>query len=325
MKKKALKILPWIITILACFYAFKGIDWSEISEIIFTGNPLYICLAVLATIISYFLRSWRWKFFFPEKQIKLINAYKVLILGFFMNNVLPARAGEFVRAHMGAKVTGAKRTLVLATIASERLTDGLVLSGMFILVAIGSTFSGNSKNLLYVANLFFIAGFSVIILLYFRRSFFALLEKIEARGGHKIISYISSRLKIFINGLLPLVNVKRFPILCFSSISVWLVELLAYYLITVAFNADLSLTNCIIFLVAINFSSLIPSAPAGIGVIEAVATAVLVAVGINRELALSMVILQHVIQILVIGVQGGLVMLTWNLHLKDFQEISDND
>ena len=54
----------------------------------------------------------------------------------------------------------------------------------------------------------------------------------------------------------------------------------------------------VIFLVTVNFSSLIPAAPGGIGVIEAVTKAVLVSVGVDPELALALVITQHVMQYL---------------------------
>lgn len=324
MKKKALQILPWVITIIALYLAFRGIDWKILLNYLKTGNILWLSLAVVATFLSYIIRSFRWQFFFPTKDITFLNSYKVLILGFFMNNLLPARAGELVRAHLGSKVTNFKRTQVLASIASERLADGLVLSFFFLLVALTTHFSGNSKNLFYVVFLFILAAILIILTLIFKNRIFTYLEKINLKLNKSLITYAIERIKLFIDGLKPMFSRKRFPILSSSSFTVWLVELLAYYLISQAFNAELSFAACVVFLVAINFSSLIPAAPAGIGVIEAVATAILVAIGIEKELALSMVISQHIIQILVIGIQGALIMLTWNLHIKDIQNISEN-
>ena len=69
-------------------------------------------------------------------------------------------------------------------------------------------------------------------------------------------------------------------------------------------------------MVAVNFSSLIPSAPGGIGVIEAVASAALVSIGVPRELALVMVLTQHVIQYIVVCIPGAIMTLSWRARLE---------
>ena len=82
------------------------------------------------------------------------------------------------------------------------------------------------------------------------------------------------------------------------SLVVWSLELWAYYQVSIAFKWPLGLGSLSLFLAAVNFSSLIPAAPAGIGVIEAAATLALVLIGVHRETALAMVASQHLIQIL---------------------------
>jgi dolichyl-phosphate beta-glucosyltransferase len=94
------------------------------------------------------------------------------------------------------------------------------------------------------------------------------------------------------------------------SISVWFVELFVYWLVANAYGQSLSLGALGLFLAAVNFSSLIPAAPGGIGVIEAAATFALVQIGIQRETALVMVATQHLIQIGVIAVPS----LSYLLH-----------
>ena len=83
-------------------------------------------------------------------------------MGFFVNNLIPARMGEFVRAHLGGRATDQSRSTVLATIAGERLADGLTISLIFsTLFSIGATteeFSG-ARELSYVAFMFLLAAF----------------------------------------------------------------------------------------------------------------------------------------------------------------------
>ncbi len=325
MKKILLKTLPWIITIIALYLAFKGVHITEVTETILAGNPLWLALAVVFTIFSYVLRAYRWQFLFPSKVISFSNAYKVLILGFFMNNILPARAGEIVRAHLGAKFTNTKRTLVLATVASERLTDGLMLSIMFVIYVLLTPKEAISNGMLLVAGMFFIATFMVLLLLLLRKRIFGYAENLANRFNNKAILYAVDRFQVFINGLAPMFNRRRLPITAALTIIIWTIELLAYYFIVRAFSAELSLFSCILFLAAVNFSSLIPAAPAGIGVIEAVASGVLVAHGLDKGLALSMVISQHLIQILVIAIPGTYFAITLKKHLNSISTETNDE
>lgn len=310
-----MKILPWLVTVAALYFAFRGVDIAVLLEHAADINFGWLLVAFAITVASYSIRAYRWPFLLPNVQLSLFQSYRVLILGFFMNNVLPARAGEFVRAHMGAKVTGEKRTLVLASVAAERLVDGLAISIMFVIFAFGLGDAGLSENLLLVAGLFGIAAVGVLAILWLREPLFELAAKISERFDHKASSYTLDRLQVFINGLAPMFSLKRLPIVSVLSFLVWGVELTIYYGVSRACGLELSWSQLVLLMVAVNFSSLIPAAPGGIGVIEAVGSAVLVSIGIGQEQALMTIICQHLTQFLAVGIPGAWVMLTWRQHL----------
>lgn len=321
--KKALKlILLWGITIAALYYAFYAADWNELIAHLKGANRGYLLLAISLTVVSYLLRSRRWQFLFVEKPaIGFANAWRVLVLGFFMNNVIPARAGELIRAHLGSKVTNLSRTSVLATIASERLLDGLTLSLLFVGFSFGIKDSEFSADLFYVASLFAIATLGVALVLVLRKPIFSFIERINDKLNHKAADFTLKRIQIFIEGLSPLFQLSRLPILSMWSIVIWLVELWVYIAIGKAYGVTgFGIHFFVLFLVTVNFSSLIPAAPGGIGVIEAVTKTVLVSVGMDPELALALVITQHVIQYLVIAIPGIFLLFTWRDRIKDVKE-----
>lgn len=311
LKAFIMRVLPWIVTVGALYFAFKGVNFSDLLEHVRSANPFWIIASISLTSVSYFLRAARWQKLFPSHALHFGDSLRVLILGFFMNNVLPARAGEFIRAHLGARVSHQKRTLVLATIASERLVDGLTISGMFAAFALGLGDQAISHHLLIVAYLFLAVGIAVLLVIVFREQLFRVLEILSARLNHKAAHFASEKLQVFVHGLTPLSSRHLAPQIALWSAIIWTVELLVYFSISRAFSAHLSWPLCVLFLVAVNFSSLIPSAPGAIGVIEAVAKAVLVSVGVNGDLALTMALTQHCIQYLVIGIPGAYIMLTW--------------
>jgi uncharacterized protein (TIRG00374 family) len=319
------KILPWLITIAALYLAFRGVEWDLLIGHIGNANPFYILVATVLTIASYWLRALRWPLLFPTVSLPLLSSWKVLVLGFFMNNILPARAGELVRAHLGAKVLGVARTLVLATIASERLADGLTISLFFVLIVgfigRGSLDPEISENLLYVAYLFGGVAIGVLSVLFARDLIVRNLEKIANKLGRESSSYALSRIQIFIDGLSPLRNPTRAAKITFWSFIVWGVELVAFAAVSKAFGGQIFLSGTVLFLVAVNFSSLIPAAPGGFGVIELIAKSVLVSAGVaSPELALSMVLTQHIIQYAVIGIPGAFLLSTLRSQITDMSD-----
>ncbi|MBN8550225.1 MAG: flippase-like domain-containing protein [Deltaproteobacteria bacterium] len=320
IRSTLLKTIPWIITCVALYLAFRGVDWPVLYSHLGNVEVSWLILAIFLTSISYLMRARRWQFLFPKPTLDFFDSAKVLILGFFMNNILPARAGEFVRAHMGAKVSNESRTLVLATVASERLADGLTLSLFFVIFAFHRGDQHLSTNLTYVALLFLAVLVGVLVTLLFRHRLFRTLDALSARFNHKASHYTLKRIQIFIEGLTPLCTPKNLPHIVPWSLIIWATELSVYVCITHAFHSPLPLALCVLFMVTVNFSSLIPAAPGGIGVIEAIASAVLVSVGVPKELALTMVLTQHVFQYAVVAIPGAMVMLTWKSslqHLKD--------
>ncbi|MCB0333890.1 MAG: flippase-like domain-containing protein, partial [Bdellovibrionales bacterium] len=226
------------------------------------------------------------------------------------------------RAHMGAKLTGEKRTLVLATIANERLADGVMLSLMLLpfLFSIGN--DEVSNGLMWVVVLFALAAVAFGAVLLLREQLFSLFDTFHGKLQWKSTDYTRNRIRLFLHGLSPLFSLKRFPIVLLWSVLVWLVELTVYIAVATSYDVELSLAQAIIFLAAVNFSSLIPAAPGGIGVIEAIASHILVAVGVTQdfEIALAMVLSQHVIQYIVVGAPGAFVMFSWRSKLEEIEE-----
>lgn len=302
------KIIPWLITVTALYYAFNDLNWENFFSHVSNVSLLPVLCAFIIMVLSYPLRAYRWQFLLPSPNLTFIQSLRVLVLGFFMNNILPARAGEFVRAHVGGKVIGEKRTKVLASIVSERLADGVTISLMFAVFSLRLGDTHLSTNFLYVSLGFGAVGLGVITVIIFRKIIFSVLESLTDKFSNKAIHYALTRAQSFIEGLSPLCNPKYSPAIILLSAIIWFVELFVYLLITHAYGSDLSFAACVLFMVAVNFSGLIPAAPGGLGVIEVVASSILVSLGVERELALTMVVTQHIMQYIVVGVPGAFIL-----------------
>jgi dolichyl-phosphate beta-glucosyltransferase len=328
-KKKTVRVLlGFLVSLLCIWWVLHSVDVGQVIHLLKAVDLSWFFIAVAATFASYFMRSWRWPFFFSKKAPTLFESYQCLNAGFFMNNVLPARIGELVRAHLGGRVTKQSRSVVLATIAAERLADGLCISLFFVgsaYLASNSLEASKIQGVYWVSILFFIASVSTIILLLVRNKVFSYLERLgKIMPGH-LSAFTLLRVRRFIEGLEPLLEPFRLIILSIFSLLVWSVEIFVYWCVVKAFGADLGLSEIVLFLTVVNFSSLIPAAPGGIGVIEAVATLVLTKVGVDKEVALSMVATQHLIQYAVVGFPGSYYFFKLGGSLPDSSEDEDFD
>lgn len=296
----------------ACLaYLVTSLNLAEVVTALRNAELRYLVPAFLATTLSYLCRAWRWRYFFRElnNAPRYYDLVRCLFVGFFMNNVLPARMGEFVRAHVGGRHTREGRTEVLASIASERLVDGLTISALFAVLFSISASKGDiehSQGLFYVAYAFAAVACLTVLMLLLKEKLFSILDRIQAIWSANFIIRLCSIIRRFLTGLEPLLHTANLIRIVPQSLLIWMLELSVYYFVSLAFAEHLSIGGLILFLAAVNFSSLIPAAPAGVGVIEAFTTMALVHVGVNRETALAMVASQHLIQIIVVGIPGTL-------------------
>jgi uncharacterized protein (TIRG00374 family) len=305
--RRAFSFLGFLISLACLGWLISSIQIDKFLEQLQNVKIEFIFSAFLLTLLSYVLRSWRWTALFEDGALSFKNSYRCLILGFFWNNILPARIGEFVRAHLCGKETKESRAKVLATIAAERLADGVTISLIFVFCFALSSKAGvveESRELYYAVYLFGAATFFTAILLIFRHKIFQIFEFLAEKYAHAVLHYGISKTKKFIEGLEPILRPRVLSIMVCQSVLVWSVEMLVYLQVSQAFGLSLDLGAVSLFLAAVNFSSLVPAAPAGIGVIEAFATLALVHIGIQKETALAMVGTQHLIQILAVGLPG---------------------
>lgn len=314
MKRRFCRFIVAILVFCACIAVMSySIDINAVILTLHSANYYLIFSAFVCTLVSYLLRAWRWRYFFRDVSLapSYYNLVRCLFVGFFMNNVLPARTGEIVRAHVGGRHSSEGRTEVLATIASERLMDGLVISLIFaIFFSLDSSMRtfDNVAELFWIADFFILAAVGVFLMLAFREKIFPIISTLSSKFSSKFIYAFVDKFNRFLKGLEPLFHLKKLAIVVPMSCMVWGCELFVYFLISKAFHQCLSIGSLGLFLAAVNFSSLIPATPGGVGVIEFFSTVALVKIGINKEAALAMVAMQHLIQVIAVGIPGSIFL-----------------
>lgn len=263
---------------------------------------------VALMVSAYLMRGARWRIW--ERRLTYWDSLRLILIGFMGNNVLPARLGEVLRAHCAATKTGGdrRRTAALASIAAERVLDGLILSA-FGLVSLGlvSVDARLEWALGIVSLAFVVLGLLLVVSI---REHSRIRETIIA--GHRkfpghLTSYVREKFEQFLDGLLPLGTLTRVISALTLTVVIWATEAASYYFVGVAVWDGMTIPAALLLLVVVNFASLVPLTMGGIGSIEAVAPVYLISLGAGPAAALAIVVLQHAAQYLFTTVAGAMV------------------
>ena len=104
------------------------IELDDLFRALQEANYLYVAPAVAVYFVGVYFRALRWRYILsPLRAIPALRLYPVVVIGYAANNVLPARAGELVRAYYMAQREQFSGSTALATIGVERIYDGLTL------------------------------------------------------------------------------------------------------------------------------------------------------------------------------------------------------
>jgi hypothetical protein len=122
MKSRHL-ILGLVIAGLALFLTFRNVSFQAIYQSIRELEVQYLPLAFLVFFSSFAVRVYRWHYLCRTiKSIPPRRFYSPMMIG-FMGNLLPLRAGEFIRAYLLGKREGIGFSASFATIVVERIFD----------------------------------------------------------------------------------------------------------------------------------------------------------------------------------------------------------
>jgi dolichyl-phosphate beta-glucosyltransferase len=276
-------------------------------------SPLILGVALM--VVAYLLRGARWRIW--ERSLSYWDSLRLILIGFMGNNVLPSRLGEILRAHCAAARTSNDRgrTTALASIAAERILDGLVLAAFGLAgIALVPVDRRLRWTLLLVSLTFAFLTLGLVLGIRLHERIRSLIAAAHQKFPGHVTSFAREKASYFLDGLLPLGTLPRMVSAITITCIIWGIEIGSYYFFGLAVWDKMSARTALMFLVVVNFASLVPFTIGGIGTIEAVTPVFLVSSGISPYPALAMVLLQHASQYLFTTAVGGILYLAGGFY-----------
>jgi uncharacterized protein (TIRG00374 family) len=315
------------ISLVFLLIAFRGQDPGEIRDAFSRVDWRYLPLALVLLYCGITVRAYRWHILLrPVRDIPTRDVFPILIVGYAANNVLPLRTGELVRAWALDQRYGVRKTAALATIAVERLFDGLT---MLLFVGGAATAIGLTAELQHVAlvaaAVFAIALVGMAVLLAGGALRDHLLRLALAPLPEALAERVSRMADAFLAGLGVLSRRRDLALVALTSLVAWSFEASTYWMVARAFGDPLAaaMTPIGAFLTTAigNLATLVPSGPGYVGTFEAgVLLALNGTLGVGRGLALSYAVLLHVLLWLPVTVWGSVEW--WRIGIVGRRHVS---
>lgn len=291
--------------------------WSQdpwkMVETMLQANPVYILPAVAVYFVGIWLRAARWRLLMsPFAAVRTERLFRVILIGFAVNNVLPLRLGELVRTFLLRQSHGVPIASSLATVLIERLLDVFVLCGILTIVLLTGQPRGWLLPAAGTAATITAAGVVglLVVLVVPRR----LLERLFALGvgiARRVHRRLGNLAESVVDGLRVLEDGRAVLAIVPLSILCWAAELGLYYFLALSLNVHAGPLGLAAGMVIANLATVLPSPPGYVGTFDIALQGTLTeSFGVPDVTAGAFTLLTHAV-LLVPVVVAGLVLLSW--------------
>jgi uncharacterized protein (TIRG00374 family) len=209
------------------------------------ANYWWMLLMLAVLLASHALRAWRWRYLLePAKPaIGFRNLFSAVMVGYFLNNVLP-RAGEIVRPYSIGKLEAIPKSTAFGTIVVERIMD--TFSFLVLVVIIPFIYTGPLRESFpWLAETGVIiscvtgGGMALLVILMLRRDWAAATAGVLTRMlPEKPRRSILGLTQKFLDGFLFLKQPRNYLIIGVLSVLIWFLYVVMMYVAFFAFGLE---------------------------------------------------------------------------------------
>ncbi len=262
----------------------RNADFHQVGRAFTEVSAWWIGPALIVYFAGIAARAWRWHWLLLHiERIPWWRLFPIVAIGFGVNNVLPLRAGELVRAHVLYQRHGISRLTGLSSIFMTRVYDGLMLTCFLVIGVIASLVGlwgmSDAGDELTGAMAFLVFGITGAFLV-----FGAIARRPD--DAERLIGRVLMRLpgqsdrewtwlRPLITGMSAQANRRQVSGALVASLIAWALEAVMYWMVGQAFNLGVPFPVYLLVAAAANLLITAPSTAGGVGPFEWAAKATL--------------------------------------------------
>jgi uncharacterized protein (TIRG00374 family) len=291
--------------------AFGRLDWGAMERVLAAATPAPIALGLVALAAGFGVRITRWWTMLAvfEPSLRLRACVRPFLLSLAVNNTVPLRAGDIVRA-VGFRQTLRVPTMrVVGTLVIERILDLLVLVALFFVGLLGVPAGVIPRPIvLGGAALGATAVLALLVLVLAPGVLFGAAERILASrmlATRRWVPRARTALAHLFESLALLRAPGRALHLLGLSLLAWILEGSLYASVAWALHADGSALAPWFACATGTLATLIPSSPGYVGTFDYFAILGMMAYGAGRAVSAAFAMVVHLLLWLPVTLVGA--------------------
>jgi len=268
------------------YLAIKDIDLEKFLFYFKFKNLDILFYVFFINIILRLIITLRWsKLLYIFQKNDYITTFYYTNIGYFANNVLPARLGDILKSYLLAKKKGYKIIQVMTSVVVERVFDLIGLFFIFIFAFLSYDLPNNIVN----GGFYFFGSImiiSLITLLIIRKKDF-IDFRLERISNNRIINLLKNKIDSVFIYLQNFINFKDFIYLILNTILIWFFYVFTGYLIIERLSGYQSWDASILSILLTGISFILPSAPGNIGIHQFACVVAFGILGLDKTLAVA--------------------------------------
>jgi uncharacterized protein (TIRG00374 family) len=287
-----------------------------------TSDYWWLIPAVIALALSVVARALRWRSLFaPGRRPPRGATLNATLIGYFYNNILPARAGEAARVLVLNQRSSSPAVEITGTVVVERVYD---IVGILIIFFVAEPWLAHvswfgAAAIVAIGLAAAIATVAASLVIYGDRPLHLLLRPLGRFFSDERLERAVAELVHGLSGLHNrLVAVEALA----WTIVAWMLSAVCGFLVMLAFHLGLPFAASVLVQVAIGLGMILPSAPAAVGVFEGATLIALRAYALPHATALPYALVYHLVNFIPFVLTGALLLHYNTLHPRNAESMS---
>ncbi len=286
---------------LLLWLALRGADLGQVRALLTDAAAGPLTLAVLAFVCVYTVQAVRWRIVAGMPEVSRLRFVEMVVSGVAVNNVLPGRIGDLLRARWLGVASGLGFGRAFATVVLDRGADVVVLFS-FLVVTLPFVADVRWTRSIAVGAVILVVLFTTLLM--FARTYVRARARSRRQRG-----LVRRLIRDTLDQLAEPLGRQRVAAALLLSVLAWSLWAAGAALVARSVGLDLSLLEAGFVAGVINLGVAVPSSPGFVGTYQWLGVAALGLFGVAHESALAFAILLHAAWYVPTTAVGGTALL----------------
>lgn len=153
-------------------WVFGRLDYAKLRAVLAGADVAFLAMVPLAIAAEQLVRAWKWRqILYPLRAVGTLRLFGAIMAGYFGSLLVPLGVSPILRSWLIARLEALSFSAILASVAVDRLIDGVIFIGFVVAVLAFAAFpdpDGNIRLGLVIAGAASFAAFSLLLALLVR-------------------------------------------------------------------------------------------------------------------------------------------------------------